>query len=277
VLAGGDNGFGSATHFDYLVDIGPNPPGEVAQDALFAELRQDPGGATSFSPEYALPPIGTCTMYSGTAFDKVAGTLSFAPQSRALSGGQTFQLSASGGSASVGPIPGDSLLYGVLLAENPPITGLQTSFFNFPGTFTLSIPGGADVQEAQVNGVTPAPFQWTNRDGLTTLTRSGGLTVTWTGGNPNTDVALIAIDANNDAANSGALALCLAPIAAGTFSLPPEILSSLPATPATAQRIPAWVIVGSETILSPGTFSALGLKQGYLLPSSMAVDAVVVN
>lgn len=145
VRAGGDNGFVSATHFDYLVDIGLNPPGDVTQDALFAELRQDPGGATSFIPEYGLPAVGTCTVYSGQAFDSVNSTLIFAPQSRALEGGQAFQVSSSGGSASAGPVPGDSLLYGALLAEDPAITGLPTSFFNFPGTFTLIIPGGADV------------------------------------------------------------------------------------------------------------------------------------
>jgi uncharacterized protein (TIGR03437 family) len=277
VRTGGDNGFVSAAHFDYLDDLGPNPPGEVTQDALFAELRQDPGGAFSFTPEYSLPPVGTCTMYSGTAFDSVAGTLSFAPQSRALNGGQAFQVSSSGGSASVGPVPGDSLLYGALLAENPATAGLQSSFFNFPGAFTLSIPGGADVERAQVDGITSTPFQWTNRDGLDKLTRSSGLTVTWTGGNSATDVALIAVEANNDAANSAALALCLAPITAGTFSLPPEILASLPATPATAQRVPAWIIVGSETILKPTAFSATGLKKGYLLPSYLAVKSVIVD
>lgn len=128
-----------------------------------------------------------------------------------------------------------------------------------------------------MNGTTSTPFQWTNRSGLDTLTRSSGLTVTWTGGNSSTDIALVAVEANNDAANSAALALCLAPIAAGTFSLPPEILQSLPATPASAQRIPAWIIVGSESIVSPGTFSAPGLKQGYLLPSYLAVKSVVVE
>jgi len=277
VRTGGDNGFVSASHFDYLVDIGPNPPGEVTQDALFAELRQDPGGATSFTPEYGLPPLGTCTVYSGKAFDSVFSTLIFAPQSRALNGGQAFQVSSSAGSASVGPAPGDSLLFGGLLAENPAVGELPTSFFNFPGTFMLSIPGGTDVQQAQVNGTTSAPFQWTNRAGLTSLTRSSGLTVTWSGGNSSTDVALIAVEANNDAANSGGFALCLAPISAGTFSVPQVILQSLPATPASAQRIPAWVIVGSESIRSPGTFSATGLKQGYLAPSYMAINAIVVN
>jgi hypothetical protein len=90
-------------------------------------------------------------------------------------------------------------------------------------------------------------------------------------------VAVLEVEANNDAANSAALALCIAPIAAGTFSLPSEILQSLPATPSSAQRIPAWVLVASAPLLSPGTFSAAGLEGGYLAPAYAAIDAVVVQ
>jgi hypothetical protein len=66
-------------------------------------------------------------------------------------------------------------------------------------------------------------------------------------------------------------------LAAGTFSLPNEILQSLPATPSSVQRIPAWVTVASEPLLSPGRFSAGGLQGGYLAPTSAAIDAVVVQ
>lgn len=86
VRAGGRNGFVEAERDDYLVEIGLNPPGEVTADFLFADLRQDAGGPTYFSPEYSLPPVGTCTMYSGAAFDGGASTLLFAPQSQALDG-----------------------------------------------------------------------------------------------------------------------------------------------------------------------------------------------
>ena len=277
VRSGGNNGFISAIRSDTLDDTGADAPGDVTQDVLIADLRQDAGGATYFAPEYALPPVGACTMYSGKAFDNVASTMLFAPQSHPLDGGSALQVAAGGAPVEVGPAPGDSQLYGALLGEQPAVTGIPGLFFAFPGAFTVTISGGNDVKQAQVAGATPAPMQWTNRATLPTLNRAQGLTVTWTGGNPATDVALIGIQANNDAANSGALALCVAPVAAGTFSIPPEILASLPATPASAVRVPAWVMVASEPLLSPASFSATGLQGGFLLPSYAAAKSVVVQ
>lgn len=277
VRAGGNNGIVQAARADFLADIGPDAPGDVTADFLFADLRQDAGGATYFSPEYSLPPVGTCTMYPAQAFDEGTSTILFAPQSRALNAGTALQVSAAGAAVPVNRLPAVTQIYGAFLGEQPAASGVPGLFFNFPGTFTLAIPGGADVQSAQINGSTPAPLQWTNRSSLSTLVRANGLTITWTGGDPATDVALIGIEASNDAANSAAMAVCVAPIAAGTFSVPAEILQSLPATPASAHRIPAWVMLASAPLLSPGTFSAAGLKGGFLIPSYAAIASVVVQ
>ena len=81
----------------------------------FADLRQDAGGPTYFSADYSLPPVGTCTMYSGEAFDAGMGTLSFAPQSKALDGGPALQVAAGGAKASVGRVSGVPQLYGTML------------------------------------------------------------------------------------------------------------------------------------------------------------------
>src|SRR5579862_4630133 len=45
----------------------------------------------------------------------------------------------------------------------------------------------------------PAPIAWTNKGQLTTVNRSEGLTLTWTGGDPN---AYLSIGGNNTAAVS---------------------------------------------------------------------------
>jgi len=277
VRAGGNHGFVQAERDNFVADIGLSAPGEAIADSLFVDLRQDAGGPSYFSPEYSLPPVGTCTMYSGQAFDSGAGTLLFAPQSKALDGGAALQVSAGGAMASVKRFADAPQLYGALLGEQPAPSGTSGLFFGFPGPFTLSIPGGADVHSAQVNGATPAPLQWTEQTSLSTLVRANGLTVHWTGGNPATDVAVIEVLDNNDAANSSTLALCLAPLTAGKFSLPAEILQSLPATPASAQRIPALVVVASEPLLSPATFSAGGLQGGFLTPVYAAIASVVVE
>ena len=90
-------------------------------------------------------------------------------------------------------------------------------------------------------------------------------------------MAEIAIQSSNDTANSVALALCLAPISAGSFTFPQEILQSLPPSPVNATRVPAWVGVGSAPLLNPGTFSAGGLQGGFLIPGYAAINAVTIE
>ncbi len=86
----------------------------------------------------------------------------------------------------------------------------------------------------------------------------------------------IGLLSNNDPENSAAAALCVAPVSAGKFSMPVEILQSLPATPANATRVPAWLMVTSVPLQTPAQFKATGLETGYLVPAAPTVTAVVV-
>jgi uncharacterized protein (TIGR03437 family) len=275
--AGGGDGIVSAKRVDDDSDVGYDPAGDFTTDFLLADFEQQPGGATFFNPIASLPPPGTCTTYSGGDFDGFVGTAFFVSQGQALNGGSALTVTAGGASESVTPVSGVPQFYESILGQQPTPTGGSPLFFNFPGTFTLTIPGG-DVQTGQVQGTTPTPLQWTNRASLpATLTRANGLTITWSGGNPATDVALIGAWANNDPANSAALVLCVAPVTAGSFTVPSQILSTLPVTPASALRVPAWIGIASAPLLAPGTFSAGGLNAGFLVPSAAFLNAVVVQ
>lgn len=276
LFAGGPLGIVTAERIDAQLNAGPDPPGEVTDDFLLADLQQDPGGSTYFYAATSLPPLGTCTMYAGGAFDEVASTLLYSPYRYGLDGGSALEVTSGSASASVGQVS-HSELYTNLLGQQPTPPEGAPLLFTFPGTFTLTIPGGANVQAAQIQGTTPTPLAWTNRDSLSTVTRANGLTVTWTGGNPATDVVLIGVLANNDAANSAALAVCVTAVTAGSFTIPAQILGTLPATPANATRTPAWVGIAAAPFQSPGAFSAGGLNLGFLVPSAAFVNAVVVQ
>ena len=65
-----------------------------------------------------------------------------------------------------------------LLAAPPTDRTLQ------PGTYRLQGPGGTDVGAFDpVSTIVPA-FDWTNRNTITAVNRSQGLTINWTGGSP---------------------------------------------------------------------------------------------
>jgi hypothetical protein len=259
----------------FVTESGSAGGGVYVIDTL---TQQQTGSATFFNPITSLPPLGTCTMYSGGVYDGFVSTAFFVPQAQPLDGGSALQVTSGSASESVTPTSGVPQFYESILGQLPTLTGGSPLFFNFPGTFTLSIPGGANVQHTQVQGTTPTPLQWTNRASLpTTLNRANGLTITWSGGDPATDVALIGTWANNDAANSAAMVICVAPITAGSFTIPSQILATLPPTPASAVRVPAWIGLASAPLLNPGTFSAGGLNAGFLIPSAAFLNAVVVQ
>jgi len=105
------------------------------------------------------------------------------------------------------------------------------------GAFTFSNgTGGPDVGAFTTPQIhIPAPVTWTNISSLSTVTRSNGLTVNWTGGEAG---AFVEITGMSFACLSGTCSgtsdyragyfTCRAPTVAGTFTVPPTVLLSLP-------------------------------------------------
>jgi len=100
------------------------------------------------------------------------------------------------------------------------------------GTYRLTGPGGTDIGPFEASVTVPAPFVWTNRDGISNIKRSQGLGLTWSGG---AGVMIISgvsarriggTDDNPD--YDGAAFVCFANAGAGNFTVPASILSQLP-------------------------------------------------
>ena len=101
------------------------------------------------------------------------------------------------------------------------------------GAFTFSNgAGGPDVGAFTTPQIQiPAPVTWTNASSISTVTRSNGLTVNWTGGEAGTHVDITGISLASISGTSDYLAgyfACRAPTVAGTFTVPPAVLLSLP-------------------------------------------------
>ena len=102
------------------------------------------------------------------------------------------------------------------------------------------------------------PVVWSNMSSITSVNRAQGVTVTWTGGAANTFVNI----AGGSSSSSAGLTVsftCVAPVAAGTFTVPSYILLALPAGSGNLG-------VAGETAIQ--TFAATGLDYGYLFGSS---------
>jgi uncharacterized protein (TIGR03437 family) len=100
------------------------------------------------------------------------------------------------------------------------------------GTYTVSAPGGADVPKFSAQITIPTMPVMTSpipdAPNPTTITRSNGLTVTWTGGQANEIVQLEGFSATDNTYSTGTDFLCSVPATAGTFTIPPSVLLAMP-------------------------------------------------
>ena len=129
---------------------------------------------------------------------------------------------------------GNILDTGSILVSGPSgqvnLAGIQAplpgSASPFPGTYTFTSSGGADIGSFKATlNLSTAPITITNASSFATITRSQGATITWTGGFPGGDVQ---IEGEDGGSFGDVRFYCHAPSSAGQFAIPPSILMALP-------------------------------------------------
>jgi len=118
--------------------------------------------------------------------------------------------------------------------QNIPTTGKQVTLapgtFLAPGPYTFSGTGGADVGSFTAPFTIPTPATLTSPASgpLVTVTRSNGVTITWSGGSASSIIQISGGNATDSTGSLGASFICLAAASAGTFTIPPSVLLALP-------------------------------------------------
>lgn len=123
------------------------------------------------------------------------------------------------------------------------------------GTFTFSNGSGATAVGtlSKASVTMPTPIVWTNMTALSTISRSGGATVTWSGGSPGTFVVIQGSAMQPAPANQTVAFACAAPVNAGQFTIPPSLLLAMPAVAGQ---------LGVYNVTFPAPFTAPGLDLG---------------
>jgi uncharacterized protein (TIGR03437 family) len=243
-------------------------------DDFFGALRQVPASDTYFDAATALPPLGTCTTYFTDATYSAAQLLQSLP-GILHAPDSTKELTTPGATR---PITASSLwtgLLGGLIGKSTAYLSSLPLFWNSgPFAFNVGASPAAGPLNAQFNSFTP--LTWAAND-VTGINRANGLTLHWTGGDSATEIAFIAGSSEDTAANSRAIFICTAPISAGTFTVPPEILAALPRTPANSTRKTSWIYLANMRTRSPLTFSGPGIDSLFLIPTSANARTVDVQ
>jgi uncharacterized protein (TIGR03437 family) len=156
------------------------------------------------------------------------------------------------------------------------ISGTAANTSVVPGSYTLSGAGGTGVRAFTVTMTLPTPLVVTG--GLpTTVNRSSGLTLNWTGGNASDGVVVLgyAASISNDF-QTGAEFICYTTAGAKTLTVGSSILDQLPAI--SAAQIANFSGATSLTILTSGTPSAgNGLFNAPLVGGGTITNATFVG
>jgi uncharacterized protein (TIGR03437 family) len=226
-----------------------NSPGYHDQaQFFFAKIPSYPPGSQPFFASYIDDqPVGTCLVYDNLNGDNGSNNYLFGNLA-ALDAGSSFTVKGPNGSMTV------------MGNTKAPLSAAGA--FLVPGDYTITGTGGKDVGPFSASITYPAsptlvsPLSANNF----TVTRSNGMTVTWTGGAPNGHVEIQVLSAIDNTFNVGALATCKVPASAGTFTIPSYVLLALPAGNFT------YFALGPGTIQAAAAapFTATGLNVGLL-------------
>jgi uncharacterized protein (TIGR03437 family) len=205
-------------------------------------LAYGPGSQPFFVSWIDDPPPGTCLVgnsLNGSSDPPITGIAD-------ANAGSSFAVRGPNGSMPVTGKPGD---FSATLSA--------AGTFLVPGAaYTVTGAGGADVGPFSATITFPAMPALVSPVNNTTVTRSDGMTATWTGGDPNGTVNIQVSSALDNTFTNGRRAACRAPAGAGTFTIPPYVLQALPAGAF------GGFTINPETAAVP--FTATGLSIGFI-------------
>jgi uncharacterized protein (TIGR03437 family) len=221
----------------------------------FAGIPSYPSGSQPFFDSWIDDqPIGTCLVKVNGQDDYLFNNL--VP----LDAGSSFTVKGPGGTMTVPATPGQTQA-----------TLSSTGSFLVPGIYTISGTGGKDVGPFSATIAIPAqptlgsPASANNL----TVTRSNGMTVTWSGADPNGHVEIELISALDSSFNTAATAFCKAPASAGTFTVPSYVLLALPTGNFTSLALGPGDAQGAASALFTATGLGIGFVQSFVAGTSI--------
>jgi uncharacterized protein (TIGR03437 family) len=186
--------------------------GNTDRAAGFAATFTIPVALQPFMVSYLdVPPLGTCQAFGTLRIPDGGDLLTNFVQ---VDAGPSFKLTGPNGSQTIA-FTGDD----ILLPAN----------FLAPGAYTFTGTGGAKIGTINASITIPALPVLTGltNGGNVTVTRANGATVNWTGG-AGTVVIISGQQATDNSFTNGSSFQCFVDGKAGTFTIPPSVLLSLP-------------------------------------------------
>ena len=256
-------------------DVGLPVAATVTTDSIMMTFQQESTSPLPpFNPYFSLPPAGTCTAFApqGDMFDGDTFPLS-GTTGKFLDAGSSLTVTGASGNRKVSrPTTNERNFQPLGYTYDGSL--VPTSLFLNPGSFSLAGAGGADVGAIAANFTFPTPLTWSNRAQTSSITRSQGFTVNWSGV-PAGQTVIVFGGGVDLPSNATGEFVCVAPAGSSSFVVPPTALANVPATRNNLLLSKGVVYVGTLPLASPAAFTATGLDTGAILAGAFLGKTVI--
>jgi len=250
--------------FESTVDR-PDDLRGIADFAFTVLTDQIAAGPFFFNYMVSLPPPGTCLAASGRALD----VLGFSAD-RQLAGGDAITVEGPGGARMATLNSADA----EVLGGDIPDLGFARPFL-LAGNYRISSEGGADVGAIEGDLAVPGLPTWVNRVEVDVVDRSQALRIDWQVASPDDRVVAVLVFGRASAYRTPAAVLCVEQASAGSLTVPPRDLLSLPPSNARAFSDRAFILVGTAPAGAP--LKAAGLDGGVAAGIAVVGKEVVLE
>ena len=256
-------------------DVGYTSAKVVTTDTIVTMFqRESAAGLGPFNPFFALPPAGSCLVYSprGDMFGGDPIPLS-GTTGNYLRAGAPVTLTVNGNQQVI-PRPADNSRGVYPLGYTFTGSVYPSTLVLNPGTVNVGAPGGADVAGFQSDVNIAAPLTWTNRDQTAVIDRTQGFTVNWSGA-PSGQQVIVFGGGVDLPSNGSSIFVCLAPAGANSFTVPSYVLGNIAPSRSKLLQSKGAVYVGALPTQQPTSIQPAGLDFGGILSGTFIGKTVL--
>jgi uncharacterized protein (TIGR03437 family) len=240
-------------------------------DAVAAFVKRD--ASPPNAPLLLTPPVGTCTVYTGSSQSSFDMPLTISEGLSADLGGEGLDVGAAlnlsnGQETRVVPsTPGAPGFYHAPLGTSE---SRRRPLFLNPASVALTAPGGRNSGPFDLTLQIAPPFTWTNREQIVEVDRHRPLTLTWTPATPNQVKLILAMNVDQ-LSTARAMCYCVASGGAGKFTIDPDFLANFPGSRDIPGEPLDQLMIAAPIVHMPAAVTGIGRLQAMTLFANVRI------
>ena len=264
-------GFVALARVSMAIKLAPRVGSQFQFDYGIGSFGRQESGQRQFPP---LPPANTCTVFAarlnlrqimGQARAPAEWTSIPAktPGNRRLDAGAAISISGPAGKRALPRDARQHDYYSAMVGGLAPFSReAPKPLYLSHGSYTVSAPGGGDIDAFSVKLDVPPAVVWKNRNRIDEIERDAGVTLEWKAARGDDAILILAVNADRYSGDS-AVCLCMARARDGRFRIPPIALGNLPPTLEDDDLSASYMVVAEIPLDPPARIEARGLDAAF--------------